>query len=162
MFQWLGREPHEAERMLDLVKASSRPEVCPPTRVWYDAAVFAKESKCVDRRDKVYGIQSLFDARLRIEVDYSMDASDVLRAFMRKWYFMLRDPVYDRRGERDFWHGCQDFVMAMDLENEIFGDDNDAGHFIKLQEDPYPSSRQMRIIRLLQGNDNFEVNAEIY
>lgn len=152
---------YEAGRMLDLIESSMHPKPYPLATRWSDAALFAKGSKCVDGRDKVYGIQSLFDARLRIEVDYSIDASDVLRAFLRKWYSMLRNSAHNSKEERQFWDGCQEFVIGMDLEHEIYGDDNGAGYYANRIETYYPRSRHLGIIRLLEGDDDFKVNAEM-
>ena len=45
--------------------------------IWKEAMDLARSTTCSDLRDKIYGIQSIFDEYLRIEVDYTKSVRDV-------------------------------------------------------------------------------------
>lgn len=50
-----------------------------PFEVWRNSMALAKKTGCFDKRDKVYGVQSLFGGEYRIAVDYSVSVEGVLR-----------------------------------------------------------------------------------
>jgi hypothetical protein len=61
------------------------------TKLWETATDFTVTSLCEDPRDKIYGMQGLFPADRRIEVDYMKSVQDVYFAVVEKNFpFMLQ------------------------------------------------------------------------
>jgi hypothetical protein len=54
--------------------------------VWVTASALAQETSCLDNRDKVFGIQSLFPPELRVHVDYSMTTESVWVDMIALWF----------------------------------------------------------------------------
>ena len=46
-------------------------------QTWYWCITYAEDTLCLDARDKVYGMQNMFDPQIRIEVDYSAPVQEV-------------------------------------------------------------------------------------
>ena len=68
-------------------------------------AQIAFSSSCQDPRDKVYGIQSLLDLGVRIEVDYAKPAAEVYWLFVESWFRAY--------GEHDdFWYAFDELIAC--------------------------------------------------
>jgi hypothetical protein len=63
----------EYESLKYLVSYTDHEEAMTPL----DVVKFVMTNKCFDLRDKIYGLQSLFEAQYRLRVDYSSFVIDV-------------------------------------------------------------------------------------
>lgn len=72
-----------AIELLELYNESSRRSIiC----VWGDWTSFASTSSCQDSKDKVFGLQKMFEPELQIAVDYALSVKDVYMAMVARWY----------------------------------------------------------------------------
>jgi hypothetical protein len=77
--------------ILGLAKLLARPEFArqEPRDVrdlWFNVSAIVHRTSCLDDRDKVYGIQSLFPLELRIHVDYSLTTEAVWVEMIVLWF----------------------------------------------------------------------------
>lgn len=62
--------------------------------LWQRAVKYALTTKCHDLRDKIYGMQSIFDPNMRLEVEYAKSARDLfLDAVLRYYRTILRSQI---------------------------------------------------------------------
>lgn len=76
----------------------------------------AGTSICLDPRDKIYGLQSLLPATMRVEVDYQKPVAILYREAVKTWYRALRPQIHDGV----FSDGCRGFARGMGISSEEF------------------------------------------
>jgi hypothetical protein len=67
--------------------------ICAPKHLpgyfWEQAMMLACKSECQDERDKIFGIQSVLNEQLRLQVDYSLSNRDVLLRAVKLWHGLV-------------------------------------------------------------------------
>lgn len=110
-----GREYQDWERdgpLQHILRTADKGERQSDFWLWRSAATIAKHTSCLDSRDKIYGIQSLFPLKMRIPVDYSTTAASVYVEMLALWYKRSQHNNGNLAG------ACEDFRVAMGISFE--------------------------------------------
>lgn len=87
----LGCEPYSAVRPSEkLVNFVDHFNESRASDQYYTFCAFAKDSRCRDPRDKVFGLQNLLPHSLRVEVNYDVSVWDVFVDTVARWHTYLK------------------------------------------------------------------------
>lgn len=85
---------------------------------WCAMTTFASASICQDLRDKVYGIQNLWIAELRLEVDYELPIREIYLRVVERWFRHLQ--IWHDTDSASFIQGAIRLAQGMRLTDVNF------------------------------------------